>query len=224
LIGLSQNLAIFFILVFVGFSETAKGELVFGGFGGVSTGALVRSGTEKFTAFPAQGFIGYNYWQLSFRGMFQHTELKYNYKNEAYTGTHTISGVAVAYSGLLSKFGRATIQVQKPLAGSLVLLSESTGQVNEFPYLQSTLVTLSGINSMQVLAGYEISAYGRGMLRRGGNAYYGIFFSYLKHTFSTQTTRIKTNNSILAPISPGTETVSHTLTMTGLFFSATYDL
>lgn len=206
------------------FASQIRAEPIFGISGGYAMGTLVRSAPETFTTSPVQGFIGYNYWKLSARAFFQHAQLDYTYENESFSGTYGLSGIALAYSGLVTEFGKFTFILEAPLTGSLILLSESTGSVNGFDYIHSSLVTLSGTMAYQVFAGYEFSARGRGMLRRGGNIYYGIYAGYLKHSFSQQTTRIRTNNSILAPISPGTETVAYDLTMMSLLFSGTYDL
>jgi hypothetical protein len=104
------------------------------------------------------------------------------------------------------------------------VLSETSGTVNDTTYKHSEMVTLQGGSAIQALIGYDFIIYGSGPLKKGENFYLGFRLGYLSNTFNKQTTRIKTNNSEIAPVSSGGVNVNYSLRVISLFLTANYDI
>lgn len=206
----------------LGGSHAAYGGAAFGGHVAYSQGALNRKTYETFTSYSTQGFVGYEFSRLQVHAFVQHMDLNYDYQRESYQGIYGISGLGISKKVLFTK-GALSATIQVPLSSALVLLSETSGTVNGKDYIQSTLTTLSGGQGYQVIGGYQARLIGS--TKKGSEKFYiGAFLSYLSHQFATQTTRIKTNNSVIAPTSPGTEAVDHKLTVLSGGLSLSYEL
>lgn len=207
--------------------ESASAEVMVAVLEGYNLGILNRKVDEKFTAFSTQGLLGYNFRNFNGHVFFQHMDLAYTFNGDVYEGQYGLAGVGFAYSrprGKWGKGGKATIIVQKPIMGSYTTLTESSGTVRGQTYKYSELTTLQGGEALQCFVGFELLKTGSGTQKTGENLFLGIFLGYLKQTFATQSTRIKTNNSVLAPGSPGTDPVNYSVTLKSLNFSVNYDL
>ena len=204
-------------------APTALAKTSFGGMVGYNQGVLTRSTEEKFTGYSTQGFVGYQVWRgLEARAFFQHMDLAYEHQGEAFTGIYSLSGLGLGYSAGVGR-GTLTGIFQIPLNSAYIVLSETTGNVNGKNYIHSTLTALQGGQAFQVIAGYQYRVVGSGK-KTSEDFYFGTFLGYLSQTFATQTTRIKTNKSVLAPRSPGSESGDYKVTLLSLNFSVNYDL
>ncbi len=206
---------------------SASAEVMVAVLEGYNLGTLSRQVDEDFTAFSTQGLLGYNFYNFNAHVFFQHMDLAYSFNGDVYEGQYSLAGAGFAYSrpsGKFGKFGKATMIVQIPVAGSYTTLTESSGTVRGQTYTYSELTTLQGGEALQCFVGFELLQMGSGARKTSENLHLGIFLGYLKQNFSTQSTRIKTNNSVLAPGSPGTDPVSYSVTLKSLNFSVNYDL
>ncbi len=205
-------------------SQPAKAEVMIAIIEGYNLGTLSRTVDEDFSAYSTQGQLGFKFFDFNVHGFFQHMDLGYKFNGDAYDGQYSLVGVGLAYSKASGKFGRATLIVQRPMSASFTTLTESAGTVHTKDYKYSELTTLQGGEALQVFGGFELRKLGSGSAKTGENLYLGIFLGYLKQSFATQTTRIKTNNSELAPPSPGTHPVNYSLILKSLNFSVNYDM
>ncbi len=205
-------------------TPAARAEVMFGAIAGYNRGTLQREIGEPISAYSTLGLFGYNYKSFNAHAFFQHMDLSYRVNDEAYDGIYSLSGVGVSYFRQQGKFGRAVIMAQLPLAGSYTTLTESTGTIKDQSYTYSELTTLKGGTAMQLFLGFDYLFMGSGGYRLGENFYVGLYLGYLKQSFATQATRIKTNNSVLAPPSPGVDGVDYTVTLTSANLSLSYDL
>lgn len=221
------RLAVTCCLVFA-FAAPARAEPKLGAMLGYNLGRLSRETEESFTAFGGQGHAGYQFSGFYAHGFFETMSLSYTAGEDTYDGLYSVSGVGLGYERYTNdttRTGKVGVMLQVPLSSAYVVVSESAGTVNGASYIHSSLTTLSGGSGAQALFGYEVLVVGRGGKSKASeNLYYGIYLGYLSHTFAKQTTRIKTNNSELAPISPGEEDVSYKLTVTSLNLTVAYDL
>jgi len=206
-------------------AEPALGNTTAGLIAGYSRGTLTRGDAEAMTAFLTQASLGYEYWNVNFHGFFQHMQLAYPDENKISQGVYSLAGVGAGASSVnASKSGRLSLALQVPLSGVYTILSESKGTINGSSYALSELSTLQGGTAYQVLAGYDFLMQGKVRRRsiRSGRAYYGVYVSYLSQQFASQTTRIKTNNSVMAPVSPGKESVSYSVAISSLNFALNF--
>lgn len=220
----NRFLKIFLTLAAAIASERGFAEPIFGVGTGYSIGTLTRQVEEKFTTFTIAGYGGYSYRGFNLHGFFQHADLSYKVGDNAYSGILGQSGVGIGYAFGSSKRGTLAVAVQRPLASTYVVLSETTGTVNETSYKHSEMITLQGGSAIQALIGYDFTIYGSGPLKRGENFYLGFRFGYLSQTFDKQATRIKTNNSEIAPVSKGSVDVNYSLKVMSIFLTANYDI
>jgi hypothetical protein len=204
--------------------ERGIAEPIFGVAAGYSAGTLTRDIAEKFTTFTTAGYVGYSFRGFNLHGFFQHADLSYKVGDNSYSGILGQSGVGIGYVFGSSKRGTLAVAVQRPLSSTYVVLSETTGTVNDSSYKHSEMITLQSDSAIQALIGYDLIVYGSGPLKRGENFYLGIRFGYLSQTFDKQATRIKTNNSEIAPVSTGSIDVNYSLKVISLFFTANYDI
>lgn len=206
-------------------AASAAAAPVMGVLAGYSTGTLQGNVSESIKGFTAQGLFGYSFRGLNAHAFFQHTDLAYRHKNDEYKGIYTLSGLGVGYTGLQSRLGKVSILAQKPLSGSYTTVSESTGTVNGRNYIYSTLTTLSGGDAFNLMGGIEFLSAGKSGQLSGSKekVFLGLYAGYLRHAFAKQLTRIKTNNSVLAPISPGSRGTTSTVTLMSLFFTIHYN-
>jgi hypothetical protein len=204
--------------------ERGIAEPIFGVAAGYSTGTLNRQIAEKFTTFTSAGYAGYSYRGFNLHGFFQHADLAYKVGDNAYSGILGLSGIGIGYVFGSSKTGTIAVSVQRPLSSNFVVLSETTGTINDKAYKHSEMITLQGGSALQALIGYDFIIYGSGPLKRSENFYLGFRFGYLSQTFDKQATRIKTNNSEIAPVSTGSADVNYSLKVLSLFFTANYDI
>lgn|GEM_PF-5769779 len=194
---------------------------------GYSRGTVKRETDTALTAISTQVSLGYEYWNVNFHGFFQHSQLSYPDKDKVTEGVYSLSGIGAGLSSVnAAGSGRLSVALQLPLTGVFTILSESKGTVNGTNYVLSELSTLQGGTAYQVLAGYDIFVQGKSgrKTRSSGKAYYGLYFGYLSQNFTKQTTRIKTNNSVMAPVSPGSETVSYSVSLTTVSAALAFDL
>jgi hypothetical protein len=216
------------LALLVGASGTARAEAMFGALTGYQSGKLSRSTEEPFTAFAAQGLAGYIFPNVTVLGFFHHMDVAYAFNDTGYQGLYSASGLGLGFSRYVNaktKLHKMSMMLQVPLSSTLILLSETKGSVNEANYTHSTLTTMKGGAAFQALFGYEWLVVGRGGKSKAAeNFYCGVHLGYLSQSFTEQTTRIKTNNSVLAPKSPGKETIDTKLTVMSLNFSVVYDL
>ena len=205
---------------------------------GYGRGTLVRNVSEPFTGYTTQAALGYEVWNVNFHGFFQHMQISFADKEKKTEGVYSLSGVGGSYStnnasdsansfasSNAFETGRITVVAQIPLTGVLTVLSESKGSINGKDYILSELSSLQGGIAYQLMAGYDILVQGRGRRKSlgAGKAYYGFYAGYLNQNFTKQTTRIKTNNSVMAPTSPGSVNVSHAVAVTTLSFVLNFD-
>ena len=191
---------------------------------GYSQGVLTRKTVEKFTTFSTLASLGYKIGKFDVHGFFQSMDLDYGSGDSSYKGVYAAAGFGVGYKLFPSAFGVISIAAQRPLSGTYIVLSETTANVKGVTYQHSELTSLQGGSAFQILAGYDFLIFGRGTTRRGENFSLGTQLGYLKQDFKTQSTRIKTNNSELAPPSSGTEKVSYSLDILSLYFCISYDI
>ncbi|MEZ4743334.1 MAG: hypothetical protein R3B45_12960 [Bdellovibrionota bacterium] len=204
--------------------NTAYARVLSGILGGYSYGTLTRKTSEAITAAPTQLYVAYLYKNIGAHAFFQHTSLDYIASNEHYKGIYSFYGVGLNASALESTIGQASIFVQMPLSSSYVVLSESKGTIKDQNYIYSTLITLTGSQGFQAAVGYDFMTLGRLTSKAGGKSYVGLYAAYLSQNFSSQSIRIKTNNSKLSPISPGTEKVSYSLNMASILAMFSFSL
>lgn len=205
-------------------APTALGSVVFGGHMGYARGTLVRASPEAFVSLSTQGSVGYEISGSGFQvhGFVQSMDLSYTADNEAYQGFYSLAGLGGGYSIPFSR-GAFTFLAQLPLSSAYIVLSETTGTVNGSEYIESTLTTLDGGSAFQVMSGYQLRVIGSGK-RSSENVHVGMLLGYLAQTFTKQTTRIRTNNSELAPVSGGESSVSYRLSVMSLNLTFSYDL
>lgn len=209
--------SILIILCFLFCSPTYAAEespfgLHVGGMIGYSVGTLNRKDSEVIKGMSAQGFLGLDLYQFNLHGFFQNTSLGYTSHREVYNGTYSLYGAGIAYTAFQGKSSRMIFELQIPTSGSYTVLAESTSTINAQDYKQSTLTTLTGGSAYQAQVGYEFVPNGRRAV--SDSFFFGFYASYLMQTFTTQTTWIQTDNSEVAPPSPGKEDVGYSV---GLF-------
>jgi hypothetical protein len=205
----------------------ASAEPVFGALAGYARGTLDRGAEERFAGPVFQVYGGYQYWKLNTHLFVQSMDLDYEYAGDRYQGVYATTGLGVSYLKQGVSFNRPhklTFAAQLPLTTAFTVLSESSGTINDNDYINSSLSTLQGGQGAQVLGGIEWTAVGRGGAKTGENFSWGFYLSYLTHTFAKESTRIKTNNSDLAPPSPGTIPARAKVATTGFLFGFSYDL
>ena len=195
---------------------------IVGGTFGYSRGVLQRQQAETVAGYASQGFLGYERKGWSAHAFAENVDLAYAFAGELFRGIYTLSGVGAGYAKQLES-GILTTHIQVPLTSTFIVLSETTGSVNGTDYVNSTLTTLQGKQAYQALVGYQLRVVGSGR-PNGENCYVGLLFGYMSQTFDKQSTRIKTNDSVLAPASPGTESVTYSLTMMSLMLSAQFNM
>ncbi len=215
-------------------SAPVRAEVMAGGLFGLARGTLERESAEAIEATSMQGFLGWSFGEINAHGFFQSLALAYAAGGQTYDGVYTLSGVGAGYGKdivFLKKPGRISAMAQVPLSGTYTVLTESGGTFNGQRYLHSALTTLSGGVGVQVLAGYDALVIGRGgkkdwrgTKKAGANLYLGLYLGYLRQSFDSQSTRIRTNNSVLAPPSPGTESVDYGVSAFTLSMAMNYDL
>lgn len=215
-------------MIFTGTSvagfNTARAEPVFGVATGYSMGSLKRKITESFTTLGFIGYAGYNLGGFNIHGFFHHMDLSYNVSGATYSGLYALSGIGAGYQFSPSRKGHFSLTAQYPMSTNYSVLSESSSTVNGQTYRYSELTTLTGGTAYQILAGYNYLIEGIGGHKRGENLHAGVQLGYLHQQFATQATRIKTNNSLLAPPSTGNQPVSHSATVLSLFLFISYDI
>lgn len=195
--------------------------------GGVSRGTLSRTIDEAVTAKSTAALLGWSLGNASLHAFFQSMQLGYRSNGDAYSGIYTLLGAGGSYSRNVQPFGRPARlagYAQVPLSGTYSVMSEARGTINGSRYIQSTLTTLQGGPAIQVLCGYEQQTTGTRVSKSGDGLFIGLFFGYLRQNFATQSMRIRTNNSVLAPPSPGTAAVRYSLSMATVNLAINYRL
>ncbi len=187
-------------------------------------GSLQRNKTGAVTAIPFHLFAGYEFHSFNISGYFQHVDVTMKESKDKYAGIYSNLGVGVGFSPIFNKRWQLSFHVQKAFFSSMTLVTQSEGEVNGLNYKTSSLINLKGNNALQILAGAEWLGIGRSHFSGDDKFYYGVHLAYLSETFSSQTTRIKTNNSELAPVSPGEEEVSYSFSLISLLVSLNYHL
>jgi hypothetical protein len=202
----------------------ARAEPIFGLTTGYSIGTLTRKTTEKFSTISVIGYAGYSFWGINVSAFFQHMDLSYTVSGAAYNGLYALTGVGAGYQFAPSKSGNFSVTAQYPLTTAYSVLSESTSTVNGQNYQYSELTTLTGGTAFQIISGYNFLIEGSGAHKKGENLHGGLHLGYLKQNFTSQATRIKTNNSDLAPASTGTQDVNYSVSVISLYFVINYDI
>lgn len=212
-------------------SPQAQADILLGAEGEYGRGVLARVDQEMFPTYGGQGHLGLSYSAFSIYGFFEHLDLAYTHKAQRFKGIYSLSGVGIGLSTYFdsrNKDSKLSLWVQVPLSSALILLNEASATVNDQDYSYSTLTTYQGGTAVKVQVGYEYLAVGsernKRRSRTGDNLYLGFFLGYLRQQFATQTTRVKTNNSVVAPLSPGTEKTAVAVTVATAAFAATYHL
>lgn len=216
------KIGLIFLLSFV--TEPARSEIVFGLLEGYSQGVLTRKTVEKFTTFSTLATLGYKIGKFDVHGFFQSMDLDYGSGDSSYKGVYATTGIGVGYKLLPSQIGVISFAVQRPLSATYIILSQTTANVKGVAYQHSELTSLQGGSAWQIIAGYDFLIYGRGTTRKGENFSLGAHLGYLNQDFKIQSTRIKTNNSELAPVSSGSEKVNYSLSILSLYFCINYDI
>lgn len=198
--------------------------MVFGLSEGYSQGTLSRKTVEKFTTFSTLATLGYKIGKFDVHGFFQSMDLDYSSGDSSYKGVYAVTGFGVGYKFFPSKIGAFSFVAQRALSGTYIVLSETTASIKGVTYQHSELTSLQGGSALQILAGYDFLIYGSGTTRKGENFSLGTQLGYLQQDFKTQSTRIKTNSSDLAPVSSGPEDVSYSLNILSLYFCINYDI
>lgn len=200
-----------------------RAEPVFGITTGYSLGTLSRKTTEKFSTISLIGYAGYSFWGFNAHAFFQHMDLSYQVAGATYDGLYALTGVGVGYQFAPSKKGNFSVSAQYPLTTNYSVLSESSSTVHGQTYRYSELTTLNGGSALQVMSGYNFLIEGSGAHKKGENLHAGLHLGYLKQTFDSQSTRIKTNNSDLAPTSTK-QKVTYSVTVFSLYLVINYDI
>lgn len=191
---------------------------------GGGAGALSRKADETVQGASFLGLLGFDMFGLNLHAFTQHFDLAYSFNDESYAGVYDLLGVGLGIGFGSEGSGRTTFYLQAPLSGTYAVVTESSSLINDATYRYSELTVLEGGQAGQVLVGYEFLKIGRGGDRGGENAYFGLFLGYLLQSFAKQTITIRSNDTDLAPPSPGQDEVSYTMAIGSLHFSVSFEM
>jgi hypothetical protein len=190
--------------------------------GSAVTGQIQTQTTAKVSAYPLALALQY---EGKFFGAldamvgltFQHQMLSYKEEGATFSGTNLLVGPTTGLT--IKRFASSLLRTELGFYpySSLVVTSDTEGEVNGESYKHSSLTTYSGPYAYEAKIAYLIEKKD-GQFNKRERLRYGFYVAQIGQKVTKEVVKVATSNSDIAPRTTTTRAVDYSLSLTAVGF------